>query len=169
MRNYKDSDYARNKYSKGIVYKFANETIEITLQEYLSSNSNHTKEDFDALKALSDDIFLEQVRHENKHNRKNVPITDCNENAVPSDTSAEEMYIAEVDLVNSLHNHKQKLDIANTALSKLTAVQLRRYTMYHVDGLTMREIAEKEGGGSHNKVQKSLILADKKIKKFLNS
>ena len=38
MRNYKSSDYAINKYSEGIVYKTANQIIEISLDDYLKAN-----------------------------------------------------------------------------------------------------------------------------------
>ena len=33
MKNYKDSDYALNKFSEGIVYRFADRIAEITLEE----------------------------------------------------------------------------------------------------------------------------------------
>lgn len=35
MKNYKDSDYALNKYSENIVYKFADGVKEITLEDYI--------------------------------------------------------------------------------------------------------------------------------------
>ena len=38
MKNYKDSDYARNKFSEGIVYRFADRIVEITLKDYLAEN-----------------------------------------------------------------------------------------------------------------------------------
>ena len=38
MKNYKESDYALNKYSQGIVYKFADGIVEITLEDYLRDN-----------------------------------------------------------------------------------------------------------------------------------
>ena len=46
MRNYKDSDYALNRYSQGIVYKFSDGIVEITLEDYLRDNPNKTEEDF---------------------------------------------------------------------------------------------------------------------------
>lgn len=50
MKNYKDTDYAINKYSDSIVYKFANKTLEINLKDYLKENPNKTEEDFKPLK-----------------------------------------------------------------------------------------------------------------------
>ena len=54
MKHYTNSHYTLNKYSQGIVYKFADEIVEITLADYLASNPNKTEADFLALKELSD-------------------------------------------------------------------------------------------------------------------
>ncbi len=74
MKNYKDSDYALNKYSGGIVYKFAGRIVEVTLEDYLSENPSKTAEDFRELKALSDEMYHQQVIHENRTSRLDVPI-----------------------------------------------------------------------------------------------
>ena len=50
----------------------------------------------------------------------------------------------------------------------MTVVQRRRYLLYHVDGLSLRQIAESEGV-QHSKIQNSINEAEKKIKKFLAS
>ena len=65
MKNYRNSDYAANKNSKGVVYRFANQTIEITLEDYLRENPDKNEADFTELKSLSDEIYLKQVRAEN--------------------------------------------------------------------------------------------------------
>lgn len=54
MQNYRKSDYAINKNSPNIVYRFHNEIIEITLEDYLKENPDKTEHDFAELKALSD-------------------------------------------------------------------------------------------------------------------
>ena len=64
MKNYKDSNYALNKYSQGIVYQFADGMAEITLEEYLRENPDKTESDFKELKALSDEIYYQQSRQE---------------------------------------------------------------------------------------------------------
>lgn len=74
MSKYQDSDYAVNKFSKGIVYRFSNETIEITLEAYLRDNPGKTKADFTALKALSDEIYYEQDRADSAQTRKDISI-----------------------------------------------------------------------------------------------
>lgn len=61
MKNFKDSDYALNKFSEGIVYRFADRIVEITLDDYLTENPGKTEQDFLELKALSDEIYHEQV------------------------------------------------------------------------------------------------------------
>ena len=48
---------------------------------------------------------------------------------------------------------------------KLTDTQFRRLWMYHVDGKTEEEIAEIEGV-AQQQISKSILAAEKKIKKF---
>ena len=52
MRNYKDSDYALNRYSQGIVYKFADSVVEVTLEDYLRDNPDKTEADFEELEGV---------------------------------------------------------------------------------------------------------------------
>ena len=72
MQNYRKSDYAVNKNSPNIVYRFHNEIIEITLEDYLKENPDKTEHDFAELKALSDQIYYEQDRAESAQTRKDV-------------------------------------------------------------------------------------------------
>ena len=60
------------------------------------------------------------------------------------------------------------MELANRALDRLTEIQRRRYLMYHVKGLTEEEIAVIENA-THQAVSKSLLGAEKKIKKFLSA
>ena len=70
MQNYRKSDYAINKNSPNIVYRFHNEIIEITLEDYLKENPDKTEHDFAELKALSDQIYYEQDRAESAQTRR---------------------------------------------------------------------------------------------------
>lgn len=45
MKNYKDSDYALNKFSEGIVYRFADRIVEITLEDYLAENPGYIEQE----------------------------------------------------------------------------------------------------------------------------
>ncbi|SFG94105.1 hypothetical protein SAMN05660211_04457, partial [Enterocloster clostridioformis] len=74
MKNYTDSDYALNKYSEGIVYKFADGIVEVTLADYLRDNPGKTEEDFARLKALSDEIYHQQDRQAQRTCRLDVSI-----------------------------------------------------------------------------------------------
>ena len=74
MRDYRKSDYAINKYSPNIVYRFHDEIIEVALEDYLKENPDKTEQDFAELKALSDEIYYEQDRAESTQTRKDVSI-----------------------------------------------------------------------------------------------
>ena len=163
MKNYTDSDYALNKYSEGIVYRFADKTVVVTLADYLAENPGKTAEDFKALKEFSDADYLNQVRHENASTKKDVPIGDLTETdacAVPSPE------YSVVDEPVEAERLEARLNLAKGALDKLTEVQRRRYIQYHGYGLTTRKIAKIEG--SHfTSVHESLMAAEKRINKFL--
>ena len=82
MRDYRKSDYAINKYSPNIVYRFHDEIVEVSLEDYLTENPDKAERDFAELKALSDQIYYEQDRDESAQTRKDVSIhgleeTDC--------------------------------------------------------------------------------------------
>lgn len=63
MSKYYNSDYAINKNKKGIVYRNNDGSIlEITFEKISQRNPNFTQEDFDKLKAFSDQIYLEEQR-----------------------------------------------------------------------------------------------------------
>ena len=61
MWNYRKNDYAANKYSPNIVYRFNDEIIEISLEDYLEENPDRTEQDFLKLKALSDEIYMSRT------------------------------------------------------------------------------------------------------------
>ena len=161
MKNYQSSDYAANKYAEGIVYRFANQTVEVTLEDYIRENPGKTEADFAKLKALSDGMYLDQVRGDNAHGKKTVSVYHLqNAELVPSpeDTVIEQPERAAKE--------KRRRKTAKQALDTLTEVQRRRYLLHVADGLITREIAAREGV-SHVAVVYSLEWAEKKIKKFL--
>jgi DNA-directed RNA polymerase specialized sigma24 family protein len=165
MRNYQDSDYAVNKKSKRIVYRFADQTIEIALEDYLQENPDKTESDFAELKKLSDSDYLNQDRNNYRQTWKNIPIhglEDTKSCAVPS---PEDEIIEKAEQAAKKH-HRRKL--AKQALDTLTDVQRRRYLMYHIKGLSSWKIAEIENV-NQSKIMKSLTAAEKKIKKVLKS
>lgn len=163
MRNYQESDYALNKYSEGIVYKFADGIVEVTLADYLRDNPDRTAEDFAKLKALSDELYHEQDLDETaygKRARKLEWLTESEEYATPS-----------VD-ITLIHNSDkgQALKAAKRLLEsgELTAIQRQRFILHFLDGLSTRQIANIQKV-SHVAVFKSLKFAEKKLKKYFAS
>ena len=166
MKNYRDSDYAVNKNAEGIVYRFANQTIEITLADYLRENPDKTPADFAELKALSDTDYYDTDRRDYRQTWKNTSFENLfkDESAVLAVPSVEDDFIEQREQEAALA-HRQSL--AALALDKLTDIQRRRYLMHHVQGKTTREIAALEGV-NQSKIMNSLTLAEKKIKKILS-
>jgi len=164
MKNYRDSDYALNKYNDGIVYRFADTTVIVTLADYLAENPDKTVEDFNELKMFSDADYLDQVRYNNASTKKVVTIGELAETMAFAVPSIEHEVIDEPEESERLEARR---NLANCALDKLTEVQLKRYIMYHVEGLSTYKIAEVEGK-DHKTIFESLKAADKKIKSFLS-
>ncbi len=163
MKNYRYSDYAANKFASGIVYRFADETVEITLDDYLRENPSMTESDFLDIKSISDALFLEQARDDVALGRKAVAAQRL-EGALHTGSVSPEELVFDVPERIKASVHKQHL--ARQALGNLTETQLRRYYLYHAKGLTFRQIAKIEGV-THSKIQKSVAAAEKRINKFL--
>lgn len=160
MKNYKDSDYALNKFSEGIVYRFADRIVEITLEDYLAENPGKTAEDFLELKALSDEIYHQQVTDENRTSRLDVTINGLEETEQLSTEAPDIALIHKIDEGQALKAAKRLLESG-----KLTAVQRRRFILHFFKGLSIRQIALNEG--VHQRaVWDSLQWSAKKLKKF---
>ena len=163
MKNYRDSNYAANKYAKGIVYRFADQTVEITLEDYLRDNSGKNETDFAELKSVSDGIYLYQDRQDNAQSKKLVSIHSMEETEFCASPSPDDVVI---DVPERDAKEKQWRELTKQALDKLTEVQRRRYIMYVVHELKVREIADIEGL-HFTAVHESIQAAEKKIKKYL--
>jgi DNA-binding CsgD family transcriptional regulator len=166
MKNYTDSDYALNKYSEGIVYRFADGIVEVTLADYLAENPGKTEADFRALKELSDADYFERDRAENAKTKRNLNYADVDETELCQSPSPEDLHIGNLLACEEAEQHTQRVELAHKALASLTDVQRRRYLLYHVDGLSSWQIAAVEGSNQKT-VYESLQAAEKKIKKFL--
>ena len=164
MKNYRDSDYAVNKYASGIVYRFADQTVMVTVEDYLQENSDKTEADFAELKAISDEIYEEQSRDANRQTYKNVSLHCVDETDIGCVPSPETIFFGALEETTSLKNRKT---LAKRALATLTDIQRRRYLLYTVDGLSTWEIAKMEGVNQPN-IMKSLRGAEKKIKNILD-
>lgn len=160
MKNYRDSDYAVNKFSKGIVYRFGDETIEITLEDYLRENPDKTEEDFFRLKEISDQIYYEQDRAENAQTKKNISIHSLMDTLACSTLALDEEYIQQ----EKREQDKRKMDklFRDAGLSEK---QKRRLYLHCVEGKTFRAIAEIEGV-HWTSVEECVKFALKKLKKY---
>ena len=163
MQNYENSDYALNKHSDGIVYRFADGIVEITLADYLAENPGKTEDDFRRLKELSDADYRERDRKEYRQTWKDSPLDALDETALCSGPSPESVV---VDAPEEAERQSERAALAQKAWGKLTEPQRRRYFMHHVESLSTRQIADKEGI-SQRSVMDSLEWAEKKIKKSL--
>lgn len=109
MKNYKDSDYARNKFSDGIVYRFADRIVEITLKDYLAENPDKTVEDFMDLKALSDEIYHQQVINDNRTSRLDVSINGLEDTGQLATAPLDTEWIHKSDSRNAMEAATAKL------------------------------------------------------------
>ena len=153
----KNSIYALNKKDPdAIVYPSANgKLIRVTREDFPS------EEEFLAFKKWSDENFHEEEKLDHREANHVLSADDLSEAAlaVPA---------ADV-LLERQHERAEKCKIASDMVvklkDKLTDTQVRRLWMYHVDGKTEEEIAEIEGV-AQQQISKSIIAAEKKIKKF---
>ena len=97
MKNYRKSDYALNKFSEGIVYQFSDRTLEISLEDFLRDNPGKTEADFMALKAVSDEIYLEQARLETAQGNKTFSMTGLEDAIAHPAPSLDDSYIMSDD------------------------------------------------------------------------
>jgi FMN phosphatase YigB (HAD superfamily) len=173
MKNFKNSDYALNKYNDGIVYDFADGAKELTLADFLAANPGATAEDFAKLKAISDEDYRERDRNGYNQSHKDMNIEWAEQNGKCFAKSPEEAFIDAIEALGEAERRAKRVALAKLALGRLTDVQRRRYLLHVVDGLTTREIANLENSEyplehtTHQAISKSLLQADKKIKKFL--
>lgn len=162
-RNYRQSDYAKNKYSSNIVYAGSDETIEITLEQFLKENPSMTEEDFKYWKNWSDEDYHEQIKRETNIKKHEFLFNDADETELFWLPSTEDIVVEKLGRENeSVYTMKE----AEVVLSKLTDIQRRRYLMHEVYEMTFREIAHIEGV-DHMAIIRSVEYAKRKIKKFL--
>ena len=153
----KDSLYSINKKNPdAVVYKFANgEESRITRADFA------TEDEFLAFKAWSDEDLHIEDKREVLAGIRQVSIDDSSEAAISTPA---------VDVVmerqhQRAEQRRKASEMVVQLKDKLTETQFRRLWMYHVDGLDTYEIAEIEGN-THQAVSKSIIAAEKKLKKF---
>ena len=123
-RNYRQSDYAKNKYSSNIVYAGSDETIEITLEQFLEENPGMTEKDFKFWKNWSDEDYHEQIKRETNIKKYEFLFNDADETELFCLPSAEDVVIEKLSRENE---RVYTMKDAEAVLSKLTDIQKRRY------------------------------------------
>ena len=140
MKNYRKSDYALNKFSEGIVYQFSDGIVEISMADYLRDNPGKTEKDFSELKALSDEIYLEQARLETAQGNKLVSLADL------EDTVAYPGQSLDDSCIQADENRRVKLAVDKLfQCGKLTPKQKERFVRHFFAGVSLRKIASDEG------------------------
>lgn len=162
MESYKKGDYALNKFSEGIVYRFADRIVEVTLENYLAENPGKTEQDFLELKALSDEIYHDQDLADNRYNKRKRTLNGMEEADKPSALSMDEQFIRKHDETNARKAADRLLHSG-----KLTEIQQRRFVQHFFQGLSIRQIAALDNV-DYRAVWDSLHWASKKLKNFFS-
>lgn len=162
MHYYKKSNYAINKYKKGIVYHFQDgSSVEIDLEGFLKENPNKTANDFKMLKEFSDQIYYEQVLEETIYRRKTCSIGKLEET---NQLATRPVHIDFEEKEDMIHMFWATQELFEDDF--LTDIQKRRFVMHFIDGFSYREIARSEQV-YFTSVRDSVELAVKKIKRIL--
>ena len=162
MKNYQENDYALNKYSKGIVYRFDDMTVTVMLEDYLAENPDKTEDDFLALKRESDRMYRREDRADHKQTYRNMSLKTIEGAASYCTPSPEDIYIAKLDTLEEAEQQQERLNAAYILLDKLTPARRRRFLLHAVEGMTTRQIAEMEGTNQKN-VHKSIQAAKREL------
>jgi RNA polymerase sigma factor (sigma-70 family) len=138
MDNYKETDYAKNKYSHNIVYETSKGTVEITVTQYLNENPTKEEADFWELKALSDEVYRQQAKEEHTQTNRNARFDENIESGFFCFPSPEELLLRRDEKIREQR-------FIDELLNPLTVPQRRRFILHFVDGYSFREIADMEG------------------------
>ena len=145
MKNYKNSSYAANKYSKDIVYNSeVSGSTSITLDDFLKSDPTLTEADFEFWKNWSDQDYLEESRSDNKQSWKAVSLSNLEYILDSTQLPLEEMVEDKTMEGLVLQTLKQTVAVllSDTVLTETMKV---RFEMFYIQGMRVIEIAEAQG------------------------
>ena len=166
MKNYKNSSYAANKYSKDIVYNSeVSGSTAITLENFLRSDSTLTEADFEFWKKWSDQNYLEESRVNNKQSWKAVSLSNLDYILDSTQLSLEEMVEDKTmeGLVLQTLNQTVSVLLSDSVLTETMKV---RFEMFYIQGMKVVEIAKAQGV-DEKAVRKSLkLIKEKSINVF---
>ena len=145
MKNYKNSSYAANKYSKDIVYNSeVSGSTAITLEGFLKSDPTLTEAEFEFWKNWSDQNYLEESRGDNKQSWKAVSLSNLEYILDSTQLSLEEMVEDKTMEGLVLQTLKQTVAVLLSD-SVLTETMKVRFEMFYIQGMRVIEIAEAQG------------------------
>jgi len=159
MRNYRNSDYAKNKKNKNaIIYTHNDKTEKIDLEKIIVSGNRITETEFQIFKNVSDKLFeIIEKKDRVEERRYSCSIDEISDLIQFSSISAENEYIEEL-------TKREKKKKCNLAISSLSDIQKRRMILLAA-GMSYQEIADFEGC-KKNAVKKSIDQVRKKFLKF---
>ena len=133
--------------------------------ERILTDAEFTVEQFEAMKEWSDAEYKTQVRSYVNNKRKCVArVEDLEDNPA---IAVFEKFAGDEDEVSEESYRTVENALHILEAMKLTDVQKRRFVAKHIDGMSLREIAEKEKA-HFMAVQESLQAAEKKRKKIIS-
>ena len=154
----RNSDYALNKKDPDAIVCKSATGIHIRLTRMDFAND----EEFLKWKSWSDEDYHSQEKAEHTCMNHTTPIEHLSE-IILAVQSPDELLVG----IQEKQEREQLLHQLAVALDQcLTPAQRRRLCLYYVDGLTIREIADKEGV-KHQNISKRILAAKKILKNFL--
>lgn len=162
-KDYRKSDYGINKYSEGIVYRYADGSrLTITFEMIVAVNPAFKKDDFNKIKAFSDDCYHREAKAE--YNQSYYVKSSLNESVSSDWLSTTPL---EAELFEKWDKQLYMAKAYEAINSILTPIQRKRLLL-HIKGLTTRQIADIEGN-TQAAIWKSIDAAVEKIKKYLRN
>ena len=176
--NNSKSDYAINKNTDDIVYKFADDS-EICYRKidgkiYMIINSvemveispqEMSIEKFDWIKAKSDENHHEIEKQVKRTTIHDVSLNELMETDCVAEKSAEQEYIDHLDTLD-ISSEFRSMENAMIILDKcLTKLQKKRFLLYYYKGKNITEIAAMERVYQYM-IWKTIQACNKKIKKY---
>lgn len=142
MKNYKNSSYAANKYSKDKVYNSeVSGSTAITLEVFLKSDPTLTEADFEFWKKWSDLDYENEAKVTNRCTKKNVSLSNLVESLSNCGLSMEDYY---EEKETELKYHIAIREAISMFFKEGFATEKMkiRFKMHYIDGMSPREIAK---------------------------
>ena len=131
------------------------------------SASEMTLDDFDRIKAISNEDYHDTEKHIKRITRQDISLGKLVETESTSSKSAEQEYIDYLDTLKSKPDFRSFEHAIKLFDKCLTKTQKRRFLLYHYWGKSTVKIAVLEGV-TQQSVYECIGSAQEKLKKFLN-